>query len=1098
MGMFKYGVTLLFFILLISFIYSCEKGEVEKRFIFEYVSGENIGIDFSNDLVDSDSMNIIQYLYFYNGAGVGVGDVNNDNLPDVFLASNQGKSKLFINRSSAGDIRFEDVTEAAGIDIDGWSTGVNMVDVNGDGRLDIYICQVNYKTLNGTNRLLINQGIENGIPKYKDETSNYGLGFTGLSTQTAFLDYDLDGDLDMYLLNHSVHTPDNYSKSNVREVAYPNGDRIYRNDNGAFSDVTAESGIYSSKIGFGLGIGVSDLNKDGYPDIYVGNDFHENDYLYLNQGDGTFKEVIEQSTGHTSQFSMGLDIADVNNDGWNDIMTMDMMPKDQVVKKSSVPSEDFEIYNFKKDFGYHYQLARNNLQLHSGRLKDDAPLFSEIGQLMGIEDTDWSWSSLLSDFNCDGHRDLFVSNGIVKRPNDLDYLNYISNNLVQQNAKDAELINNMPSGSVPNYLFVNDSNLDFADATHLIIGNVAGISTGAATADFDQDGDLDIVTNNINSNASILINQTNPTKFVRLNLQGSKQNRAGLGAKIMAYYKDKVYYTEVNPTKGFMSASANEVLIHSMGGEELESITVDWPTGERTILSKDEIQQVLTINESDVIVNSTESLSRKDDAQVYSEELDFKHSENNYSEMTSDKLMPWLLSTQGPAMAVADINGDGLEDIYIGGSRGQASALFVQSTIGTFKKTNIDLWEKESHFEDVDALVFDADNDGDKDLYVASGGNEYSNDSPFLLDRIYLNDGEGNFTKSSRSIPLITENSSSVSSADFDKDGDLDLVVGSIVKTRSYGYSSGAVLLQNDGTGKFKDITKSIASEMVDVGMVTDVAWDDIDEDGDQDMILVGEWMPLTLMINEGGRFSKNEIEKSIGLWRSIAVYDVDSDGKNDLLLGNHGTNTFLAQDDKAGLIWGDFDSNNVPEPLIYIDANGVKQPLASKDQLVSQMTVFKSMHKDYKSFAKDDFEALFGRVIGKAFVDRKLVELETCWFKNLSGANYKKMSLPKEVQLSPVFAAQVVDVNDDGIMDLILGGNLYEVSPNIGRADASLGTVLLGTKEYTFAFDNSLNSQLTIEGQVRKMSLINVNGKDKIIIARNNDTPLILNSSFR
>ena len=1086
----------LVFIIVVCFFYSCEEGEAQMDSIFEQVSGEELGIDFSNQLVDTDSMNIIQYLYFYNGAGVGVGDVNSDDLPDVFFASNQGKSKLFINRSTECAIKFEDVTEAANINIDGWSTGVNFVDINGDERLDIYICQVNYKTLKGTNRLLINQGIENGVPKYKDETAAYGLDFTGLSTQSAFLDYDLDGDLDMYLLNHSVHAPENYSKSNVRDVAYANGDKLYRNDGGVFIDVTAASGIYSSKIGFGLGIGVSDLNKDGYPEIYVGNDFHENDYLYLNQGEGTFKEVIEESTGHTSQFSMGLDIADVNNDGWNDIITLDMMPEDQVVKKSSVPSENYEIYNFKKNFGYHYQLARNNFQLNSGRLKDDIPLFSEVGQLMGIEDTDWSWSSLLSDFNCDGHRDLFVSNGIVKRPNDLDYLNYISNNLVQQNAKDAELINNMPSGAVHNYLFLNQSNLGFANSTQSIIGNQAGLSTGAATADFDRDGDLDIVVNNVNSNASILINQTNPTRYVRLNLQGSNQNVDGVGAKVVAHYKDNIYYTEVNPTKGFMSTSANEVLIYPMDGEEVESITVDWPTGERMIISNDKIQQEMTISQSDVIANSNQSISRKDNALVYSEELDFKHLENIYSEMTSDKLMPWLLSTQGPAMAVDDINGDGFEDIYIGGARGQASALFFQSASGTFEKSNVDLWEKDSHFEDVDALFFDVDNDGDKDLYVASGGNEYPNDSPFLLDRIYLNNGPGDFEKSSRSIPLVTENSSSVGSADFDKDGDLDIVVGNLVETRSYGYSSGAVLLQNDGTGKFKDVTKSVAPDMVDIGMITDVAWDDVDEDGDQDIIIVGEWMPVTLMINEGNRFSKKEIEQSTGLWRSITLHDIDGDGKNDLFLGNHGTNTYLAQDNKAGLIWGDFDNNNVPEPLIYLDAKDTKQPLASKDLLVSQMSVFKRLHKDYKSFAHDNFETMFGRVIGKAFVDKKLDELETCWFKNLSGQNYKKMQLPIETQMAPVFAIQVSDINGDNNMDLIFGGNMYEVSPNLGRADALLGTVLLGNENGTFSYDKDYNSSLMIQGQIRKLSSINVRGVNKVIVARNNDSPLLLDFS--
>ena len=1087
----KYGARLLVLCCLSLWI-SCTE-EVQNTYIFEEISGDELGLDFSNHLIDSDSMNIIQYLYFYNGAGVGVGDVNNDNLPDIFFASNQAKSKLFINRSSDSVIKFEDVTDQANLDIQGWSTGVNIVDVNGDGYMDIYLCQVNYKTLKGTNRLLINQGLEKGIPKFSDETDKYGLSFTGLSTQSAFLDYDLDGDLDMYLLNHSVHSPENYSNSSVREEPYANGDKFFRNDNGIFVDATEESGIYSSKIGFGLGLGVSDLNKDGYPDIYVGNDFHENDYLYLNNGDGTFKEVIERSTGHTSQFSMGLDIADINNDGWNDIITMDMMPEDQIIKKSSVPSESYEIYNFKKDFGYHYQLAHNNFQLHAGKLNEDVPIFSEVGQLMGVEDTDWSWSSLLVDFDCDGRRDLFVTNGIAKRPNDLDYLNYISNTLVQKEAKDTALIEQMPNGAVSNYLFLNQSNLRLANHSHEIIGNKPGLSTGAATADFDRDGDLDIVINNINDNASILVNQTNPIDYIRVNNKSSTQKYLGIGTKIIAHYSDGIYYTEINPVKGFMSCSTDQALIHPVNGMKPDSITIYWTTGEKASFKSDQLVQDLKVNQNDGVSISNDISNEPN--HVKSEELlEYKHIENIYSEITSDKLTPWLLSTQGPALAVDDINGDGLDDIYIGGARGQAAELFVQSSSGSFEKSNSDLWDKESHFEDVDALFVDVDNDGDADLYVASGGNEYSSDSPFLLDRIYVNDGNGKFGKSSRGVPLVTENSSAVSSADFDNDGDLDLLVGSIVKTRSYGFSSGAVLLQNDGTGKFMDITKSIAPDLVNIGMVSDVAWDDIDEDGDEDMIIVGEWMPVTLMINQGNGFVREELESSVGLWKSITLHDVDNDGKRDLLLGNHGVNTYLSQDDKVGMLWGDYDNNNVPEPLLYLSVEGIKQPLASRDLLVSQMTVFKSLHKDYEAFANQDFNTMFGNVIAKTIVGKEVEELETCIFKNISGTSYEKIDMPVEAQIAPIYDILSVDLNDDGILDLIMGGNLYEVSPNIGRADASHGTILLGTKDGRFVYDKKYNTSLNIEGQIRQISIVNIKGVDKILIARNNDTPLFLN----
>ncbi len=1071
---------------ILCLLFACATGpsERQQKIQFTDLPAEETGITFSNQLIESDSINIIKYLYFYNGAGIGAADFNNDGKTDLFFASNQGTCRLYQNDSKDGTMAFSDISEQAGIaNISGWNTGVSVADVNGDGLVDIYLCQVNYNAIRGQNRLLINKGNQGGIPVFADEAQLVGLDFQGLSTQSAFLDYDLDGDLDMYLMNHSVHSPENYAYAEVREERVNDGDRFYKNEKGTFVDITDEAGIYSSQIGYGLGLGIQDFNNDQYPDIYVGNDFHENDYLYLNNGNGTFSEDLVRFFGHTSQFTMGMDIADINNDGHSDIFTLDMMPENEVVKKSSVPSDNYDIYQFKHDYGYHYQLARNNFQLSRGLDADGNPLFSEVAQLLGVEDTDWSWSVLMEDFDQDGLKDIFITNGIVRRPNDLDYLNYISDPLVQRNAPDAELIAQMPEGAVPNYFFKNLGSLQFIDRSSTIGNNLPGVSTGAVAVDLDNDGDLDIVTNNINDKATILRNQSNPDRHISIELVNEGPNTQSLGAELQFHMGGELITRSIQPVRGFMSSALQDIKVGFNDDTRCDSIIVKWPDGTRQVVREMEYNTTMEVVKRSANINRNSvgdvvsALFRKREGLA-----NFTHVENEYNDMRFEKMMPWLLSTQGPALAVGDVNNDGLEDFYIGGARGQAGAMFIQTDDSRFVKSDEAFWSEEGKYEDVDALFFDADGDQDLDLLVVSGGNDLVKDSPFYLDRLYLNDGFGQFEKNIRSLPLITEIGSSASAYDYDKDGDPDLALGTLVEARRYGFSRGGLILGNDGNGKFQDVTRFIAPELINIGMVTDIEWADIDSDSDYDLIVVGEWMPVTLFINNKGLFTKQELPNSTGLWRTIEIVDYNNDGLNDIIAGNFGTNTFLAQGE-LGLLISDHDVNSIFEPLIFYGDGEQNFPLASRDLIISQMNTFRNVHEDYKSFASSDFDSMFDPASPRVAKRIKIKELESCIFQNKGKLKFEKVSLPREAQLSPVFDVEMLHSGTE----LVMGGNFHEIAPNIGRSDASYGTVLHITPDYELRDVPISESGLAINGQVRSIKKINIGSDQYLIVARNN-----------
>ncbi len=1071
------------FVALLSML-SC--ADESNAILFHAYAPEVSGIKFTNQLIESEDSNIVQYLYYYNGSGVAAADFNNDGYPDVLLGSNQQGIRLYMNDKRTGDPSFTDVTQTAGLsDIGGWTTGLSIADVNADGWPDIYVCQVNYKSLIGRNRLLIHQGLHGGIPLFEDHTERYGLNFKGLSTQAVFFDFDLDGDLDMYLLNHSVHSAEHYSNARIREQVDANGDKFYRNNDGYFEDLTVQAGIYTSPIGYGLGVSVSDINNDGYPDIYIGNDFHENDYLYLNNKDSTFTEVLRSAINHSSQFSMGTEIADINNDGLMDILSLDMMPEDIIIKKRSVPADNFEIYQFKSSFGYHFQIPRNNLQLQQYVDQDKIPVFSEIGNMLGIAETDWSWSGLLEDFNMDGHKDLFITNGIIRRPNDLDYLNYIANEVVQSQADDLEIISHMPSGAVSNYLYINQGALKFANESARIKDNRPGFSTGSAYADFDLDGDIDLIVNNINEPASLLLNQSKTSKSLRVELHGAGANTQAIGAKIMVYADTDLRVYEKYPVRGFMSCSADELTISLAG--QVDSMFIRWPDGTFTQIV--DYRDKNFVSYKQVRSESTRNMieSKKPLLVRSAKSIPFKHIENDFSDAVLEKLLPWYESTLGPALAVADVNGDGLEDLYVGGAKDQAGKLFTQTTSGEFLDAQISVFEKERFYEDVDALFFDADGDGDMDLYVVSGGNEALNDSPLLLDRLYKNDGFGHFERDEYALPLILQNGSSVAAGDYDNDGDIDLAVGSLVGFRSYGISQGAHILMNDGKGKFIEVTERLAPEIRDVGMIRDIEWADTDDDGDIDLILAGEWTPIIILENKRSHFKLSYIEGTVGLWSHISLTDLNADGRVDIIAGNFGCNHPYSRDG-LGLLLGDFDDNKVLDPILYTKRNGQRHPIAGKDLLGSHMNYFKKLYPTYDAFARESLDEMLGPVIGKSLRQFEVQEFETSLFINHGKNSFVKESLNNTEQVAPILAGCAVDINMDGRKDIILGGNLYEVSPDIGRGDASYGHLLLG-EDQGFTTIGHQSSGFVLQGAVRHIKNITIDRKMHFIVAMNNDS---------
>jgi enediyne biosynthesis protein E4 len=1077
---------------------SCKTGKDKSDALFTRLTASDTHIGFINQLTENAQNNIIEYLYFNNGAGIAAGDINNDGLVDLYFTSNQKSNKLYLNK---GNLEFADITLAAGVEGQGdWKTGVTMADVNGDSLLDIYVCQVGkYKSLHGRNQLFINQG----NLKFKEEAKKYGLDFQGFSTQAAFLDYDLDGDLDMYLLNHSVHTSRSYGSSDLRfEHDSLAGDRLYRNDlvNGlrVFRDATREAGIYSSQIGYGLGINVSDINNDGYPDIYISNDFHENDYLYVNNGNGTFTDRLQESVGHTSRSSMGNDIGDFNNDGLLDIMVLDMLPDDEKIRKQSGGEDDYELFVLKLQYGYHNQLVRNTLQLNMG-----GGLFSEIGPLAGVYSTDWSWSPLFCDVDNDGWKDLFITSGIFRRANDLDYIKFLSGgnrfNPSQDNSNvpDSILYNKMPLDANHNYIFRNNGNLTFTNKAEAWGLGSRSFSNGSTYADLDNDGDLDLVVNNINNPAYIFRNNGDKTPdnhFLAVKFRGSDLNTRGIGARVSLFCEGKQQVAEQFPTRGFLSATS-DVLHFGVGqATMIDSLIVRWPGQSKEIITHIPADQVITLDAKNALTAEYNEQPGSEGRQLFSPYkipgLEYKHKEDGYVDFNRERLIPHSLSAEGPPIAVSDVNGDGLEDIFLGGAKGQPAILFTQEQNGVFAPMNIPPLTIARYADDVDAAFFDADGDGDSDLYIVRGGNELSIGDPKLSDLLLINDGKGNFTGGD--LPRISHNGSCVRPCDFDKDGDMDLFLGSRSLPGAYGWPPDQFLLENDGTGHFTAVNKS-DGKIEHAGMVTDALWMDYDKDGDQDLFLVGEWMNITVFSNDRGRFTDVTrlagLDETAGWWNCIEAADIDGDGDQDLIGGNLGLNSLLkaSLNEPVEMYLNDFDNNGTLDQVICSYQDGISYPVASLDELNAQMSYLGKMYPQYADFGGKTVKDIFDKKALQQSTLKKAMLFESCIFLNNGKGAFTGVSLPVEAQFSPVRDIMVQDFNRDGIPDLALVGNDYVVRPSYGRYDAAYGWCLLGKEDGNFETLMPVKSGFIVKGDSRRIVLVKINGKQYIVASINN-----------
>jgi hypothetical protein len=1089
------GIILLLHLIL----YSCRPGVPDpgSSARFSLLDPEHTGIHFRNEVEYSEEFNTYTYRNFYNGAGVGLGDFNRDGLTDIYFCGNIVDNRLYINR---GDFQFEDVTEQAGVACAGvWSTGVSVADVNGDGWPDIYVCKSGIPdTPNRHNELFIN----NGDLTFSEQSEAYGIDDEGLSTHASFFDYDRDGDLDCYLLNNSFESVTEFDMvEGARQVRDTLGaNKLYRNDGDTFTDVSAEAGIFGSKIGFGLGASVGDLNRDGWMDIYVSNDFFERDYLYINMRDGTFSEELDRQLEETSLGAMGADIADINNDGWPDIFVTEMTAERDRRLKTKVLFESWESYENKVKKGYHQQFARNVLQLNNRN-----GTFSEIGRYSGVDATDWSWGALIMDLDNDGWRDLYVANGIYKDLLDRDYLLLYSNpalmRSIMKNEEEAilTLIDQIPSERIPNYAFHNSGDLTFTNIAETWGLATPSHSNGAAYGDLDNDGDLDLVVNNVNMPPFIYRNNTSEqgrASFITIVLKGNQSNTAAIGATAELYFQGRTSYQELIPARGFKSSM--ESRLHFGLGEAtvVDSIRIGWPDGSCTSLYELPVNQSVTLKQSDTLPCASVPSARSKPLMTRCDPpagLNLKHIENDYNDFRRESLLFLMNSNEGPRMTVGDVNGDSLDDLYICGAKGTPGAMYIQSNQG-FVPSGLALFAADSTSEETDCLFFDADADGDLDLYVACGGSELSSSSSALADRLYLNNGGGSFRKSPQILPGGRyESSSCVKPADFDGDGDLDLFVGIRLRPFLYGVPADGYLLENDGAGNFTSVAEEKAPGLNEIGMITDMVWTDVDGDRDPDMVIVGDWMPVKILVNEEGKFTDRSESYGLlstgGWWHRIAAGDLDGDGDTDLVLGNHGLNSrFHASAEKpVSMYVNDFDRNGHVEQIICAFNGDTSYPVAMKDDLVTQIPALGNVYKTFQSYSGQTIRDIFPEEILQRSLVLKVQMLESVLLINEQGKYFRVRPLPAESQLFPVYAIATGDFDRDHIMDILVGGNMSRAKPETGIYMAGHGLFLKGRPGGNLRALHPDSSGFFTRGEIRHIQTIEIKGKPKIAVARNN-----------
>lgn len=1104
----KVSITwLLFPVLLLLFSCTGKTDEKSGNTLFTLMPASVTKAGFVNHLDYETQLknkfNIYKFRNFYNGGGVALGDINNDGLIDIYMTANMDKNVLYLNK---GNFVFEDISATAGIQgTSPWSAGVSFADINGDGWTDIYVCASgNLDEDERRNELFIN----NHDLTFTNQAKEYGLEDTGNSTHAAFFDYDKDGDLDLYLLDNSSKAIGSFNlKKNLRNVRDTvRGHKLFRNDGNKFKDVSPEAGIYGSIIAFGLGVTVGDINQDGWMDIYVSNDFFERDYIYINNHDGTFRETITNMMRSISQASMGADMADINNDHYPEVLATDMIPEHNDRLKTKTTFDSWETYKANVDNGYHHQFTRNMLQLNN-----TDGTFSEIGRLSGVSATDWSWGSLIMDLDNDGLKDIFIANGIYKDITDQDYLQYFSNRdmamtvIIGKDVDYRKLIDAIPSVKIPSYAFHNMGNYKFENKASEWGLGTPGYSNGSAYGDLDNDGDLDLIVNNVNMPMHVYRNETNNqltnNHYIKLILRGDSGNTQAIGAKITAINKGKMIYLEQMPIRGYLSTMDPRPNLGLGPLTVIDSLIVQWPDDRVTLLSNVQTNQTVTLNQKDAVklqLNLVESTATED---LYfkniskEKRMDFTHKESDFNDFERAKLLYHMLSTEGPRMCKGDVNGDGLEDIYIGGAKGQAGELMVQNKNGTFTSVDKQLFNEDKIAEDVDCAMFDADGDGDSDLYVASGGNEFPESSSALSDRLYFNNGKGRFTKSDQILPAGKyESTSCVRAEDFDNDGVNELFVGTRLKPFLYGEPVNGYLLENDGKGKFSDITSQIAPELINIGMIRDMLWADIDKDSDKDILIAGDWMALKVLINEKGSFKEKKDSfgtlNTNGWWNCLAAGDFDSDGDIDFIAGNHGLNSrFKATQGKpVSMYVNDFDLNGSEEQIICIYDGENSYPLALKHDLTRQIPSLEKKYTSYEMYKNQKVTDIFSPEQIKNSIHLEVTLLETSVFVNDGSGNFTRLSLPAEAQFSPVYAADVQDYNGDGKPDIVLGGNLYNVKPEVGRYDASYGTFLAGDGKGGFSFVPQKKTGFRLEGEIRDIMEVSTNSGKIVLVSGSNE----------
>lgn len=1050
----------------------CSKPAEQK--LFEELSSDETGITFSNTVVQSGDNNVLNYPYYFNGGGVAVGDINNDGLMDIYFSGNQVSNKLYLNK---GNFEFEDITDRAGVTASsGWKTGVTMADVNLDGWLDIYVCRSAMADSTLRENLLF---INNGNLTFTEKAKQLGIADDSYSTHASFFDYDRDGDLDLFVLNHSIPKYAGFNrllKDMKNQKASKYGSKLFRNDEGKFNNVSEEAGLINNVLSYGLGLAISDLNQDGWLDVYVSNDFNEEDYLYINQKDGTFKNTIKEATGHVSLFSMGSDVADINNDAWPDIFTLDMMPETNERIKLSSGDDNYDKYQMLIGAGFHHQSMRNMLQLNNGN-----GTFSEIGQLAGLSNTDWSWAALFADFDGDGWKDVFVSNGYEKDYTNMQFLKFTVDEQIKARQTGTSpsvqlILDRMPAIEVGNYVFRNNGDLTFSNQSQPWGITRKFKSNGAAYSDLDNDGDPDLLINTMNNQAVVYRNsgvENFNAKFLTIDL--SKSSRPVVGTKAFFYQKGGMQYYEFSTDRGFQSGQAGRLLIGTRGKETIDSLRIVWPDDKTHLYSNISVKDILVPAYADAVKNYTYPAS-PDSLLKEVQAIDWRHAPRVVNDFKRQFLLPKMYSYSGPKIITGDVNADGLGDLFVCAPQGQESSLFIQKSDATFSQKKIPAFQIDKGYQDEDAIFFDADNDHDLDLYVVSGGYLFDKDDKLLQDRIYLNDSKGNFIRKDRGLPSENSAGSCVTSIDFDNDGDLDLFIGNQMAPGQYPEAEASQMLENDGKGNFTDVSEKIAADLKNLGMVSDAVAGDLNGDNIPELIVVGEWTPIKILAYQNSKFIDNTAQwfktPATGWWNCVVIKDFDQDGDLDLMAGNYGQNNQfqVSAEHPLTLVYKDFDNDGQVDPFLCYFIGDKSYPYASRDEALGQVTFLKRRYTDYAQYANATMDTIFRK---EELMNSKKLQAEvlaTMYFEN-KGNTFETRDLPTEVQFAPVYAIATVDIDRDGDNDIIMGGNESNVRVRIGKSDANRGLILLNDGKGNFSCLPPRNAGLDVVGDVRSIT---------------------------